>query len=394
MNYLLFDGPERTHLLPLTFTRPVGELRLGILTLKEKWDKYLGVNCSYLTQKYLSKKYPASKAERNILINPAYLPTKKLVQQVKTLSPGQAIVSGKNIIAAYPRKMLSLNISLLNTMEYQQDLLQIVRPYHLFQYNSIALKDDFSLLTRHRESSSISQTNCVISPENIFIEKGARVEFCTINASEGPVYIGQNAVAQEGCLIRGGLALCDKAILRMGTRIYGATTIGPGSKVSGEISNSIITGYSSKGHEGFLGNSVLGEWCNLGAGTNTSNLKNNYGQVKLWNYARSAFENSELQFCGLIMGDHSKSAINTQFNTGTVVGVSANIFEPVFLKNMIPSFTWGIAKEYQLSKSYETAKKAMLRRNIAFNTTDEHILSHIFKETASFRKLFLNSKFF
>ncbi len=394
MNYLLFDGPERTHLLPLTFTRPVGELRLGILTLKEKWDKYLGVKCSYLTQKYLSKKYPISKTEKNILINPAYLPTKTLVQQIKTLSPGQAIISRKNLIAAHTGKTLSFDISLFNTVDYQQDLLHVVRPYHLFQYNSIALKDDFSLLTRHRKSSSISETNRVISPQNIFLEKGATVEFCTLNASEGPVYIGQNAVAQEGCMIRGGLALCDKAVLRMGTRIYGATTIGPGSKVSGEISNSIITGYSSKVHEGFLGNSVLGQWCNLGAGTNNSNLKNSYGQVRLWNYATSTFENSELQFCGLIMGDHSKSAINTQFNTGTVVGVCANIFEPVFSKNMIPSFTWGITKEYRLSKACEVAKKVMLRRNIVFKETDERILSHIFKETDSLRKLFLNSNFF
>ncbi|MFV0238379.1 MAG: GlmU family protein [Flavobacteriales bacterium] len=389
MNYILFDGPERDHLLPLTFTRPVGELRTGILTIKEKWEAHLGLTCSYLTQNYLSDKYPMVDLEDNILINAAFLPTKHLVEQIKNLKEKQALIADHNIIALYTLPEQEIEIENFETIEYPQKLIHIERPFHLFSYNHQTLQDDFNLLTKGRDSQPISNTNQVISPENIFIEEGAEVEFSILNASSGPIYIGKNAKILEGCLIRGGLALCENSQLNMGAKIYGAVTIGPFSKVGGEVNNSVLIGYSNKGHEGFLGNSVLGEWCNLGADTNSSNLKNDYGEVKLWNYSTHKFEKTGLQFCGLIMGDHSKSAINTQFNTGTVVGVCTNIFEAGFPKNIIPSFTWGKSSEYKIVKAQNVAKKVMSRRNIEFNSIDAQILKHIFEETAKSRKLFI-----
>lgn len=389
MNYILFDGPERDHLLPLTFTRPVGELRIGILTIKEKWEIYLGFTCSYLTQDYLAEKYPLVDLDDNILINAAFLPTQQLVDQIKRLKERQALLYNDNIIALYTDPEEEIEIENFEVIEYKENIIHIEHPYHLFTYNSQALQDDFSLITKERSSQAISKTNQVVNPENIFIEEGAEVEFSILNAATGPIYIGKNAKILEGCLIRGGLALCENAQLNMGAKIYGATTIGPFSKVGGEVNNVILTGYSNKGHEGFLGNAVLGEWCNLGADTNNSNLKNDYSEVKLWNYVSQRFEKTGLQFCGLIMGDHSKCAINTQFNTGTVVGVCANIFESGFPKNMIPSFTWGSSSEYKLSKAFDVAQKVMSRRNIPFNQTDVDILQHIFEETTESRKLFI-----
>ncbi len=389
MNYILFDGPEREHLLPLTFTRPVGELRTGILTLKEKWEFYLGSTCSYLTQDYLAKKYPLVDLDHNVLINAAFLPTQDLVDQIKSLKERQALLFEDDIIALYTDPEEEIEIEHFDIIQYEQKLIHIERPYHLFTYNDQSLRDDFRLITEGRVSQPLSKTNRVANPEHIFIEEGAEVEFSTLNASTGPIYIGKNAKILEGCLIRGGLALCEGSQLNMGAKIYGAVTIGPFSKIGGEINNSVLIGYSSKGHEGFLGNSVLGEWCNLGADTNNSNLKNDYSEVKLWNYASKRFEKTGLQFCGLIMGDHSKCAINTQFNTGTVVGVCANIFEAGFPKNMIPSFTWGSSNEYKVSKAFDVAQKVMIRRNVEFTQTDADIMHHIFEQTSEPRKLFI-----
>ncbi len=389
MNFILFDGPERDHLLPLTFTRPVGELRTGILTIKEKWEAHLGLTCSYLTQDYLSDKYPMVDLGNNILINAAFIPTADLVEKIKNLKEQQALLSDDDIIAIYTHPEDEIEIENFDTIQYSEELIHILRPFDLFSYNDKTLEADFKLLTEGRDSQPISNTNRVLAPENIFIEEGAEVEFSILNASKGPIYIGRNAKVLEGCLIRGGLALCDNSQLNMGAKIYGATTIGPHSKIGGEVNNSILIGYSSKGHEGYLGNAVLGEWCNLGADTNNSNLKNDYSEVKLWNFATNKFEKTGLQFCGLIMGDHSKCAINTQFNTGTVVGVCANIFEAGFPKNMIPSFTWGSSSEYRVSKAHNVAEKVMLRRNVTFNEVEAKILEHVFEETAESRTLFI-----
>ncbi|MFV0531312.1 MAG: GlmU family protein [Flavobacteriales bacterium] len=389
MNYILFDGPERDHLLPLTFTRPVGELRIGILTLKEKWEKYLGLTCSYLTQDYLSKKYPLVDLDDNILINASFLPTQHLVDTIKNLKKQEALITDKNIIALYTDPEKEIALKDFKTLEYDKKIIHIERPYHLFTHNQHVLQDDFNLLTQGRNSQPLSKTNQALNPENIFIEEGAEVEFSILNASTGPIYIGKNAKILEGCLIRGGLALCENSQLSMGTKIYGAVTVGPFSKIGGEVNNSVLIGYSNKGHEGFLGNAVLGEWCNLGADTNNSNLKNDYSEVKLWNYATHKFEKTGLQFCGLIMGDHSKCAINTQFNTGTVVGVCANIFESGFPKDLVPSFSWGSSDEFQIKKAFEVMKKVMIRRNIEFTPTDAQILEHIFEQTTQYRKQFI-----
>jgi UDP-N-acetylglucosamine diphosphorylase/glucosamine-1-phosphate N-acetyltransferase len=228
----------------------------------------------------------------------------------------------------------------------------------------------------------------VIRPERVFLEAGASVEYSILNASEGPIYLGKDSLVMEGNLIRGGFALCQNAVVKMGAKIYGPTTVGPYGKVCGEINNSVIFGYSSKGHDGYLGNSVLGEWCNIGADSNNSNLKNNYAKVRLWNYESERFDQTGLQFCGLMMGDHSKTAINTMFNTGTVIGVNCNIYVPGFPRNFVPSFSWGGASgfsEYKPSKAFEAARVMMARRSVDFTTADEEILNHVFEQTRRWR---------
>src|SRR5690606_7840722 len=255
----------------------------------------------------------------------------------------------------------------------------------IFSKNTLAIQADFDLLTKGRQSAAIPDSVFCINRKNIFVEEGARLNFASLNASDGPIYIGKNAEIMEGCTIRGPFALCDSSTLKMQTKIYGGTSIGPHSKVGGEVNNSVIFGYSNKAHDGFLGNSVIGEWCNLGADTNNSNLKNNYAEVKLWDYEKEGFANTGLQFCGLMMGDHSKCGINTMFNTGTVVGVSANIFGSGFPRNFIPSFSWGGSggfTTYNTEKAFEVAKVVMSRRNIEFSDLDAKILVHVVEEKA------------
>ena len=286
--------------------------------------------------------------------------------------------------------MLSLEqAQTLNSIEYQGDYLLLEHPWELFSKNKEILAYDFDLLTRDRVSQSLSDTNTVLGDrDQIFLEEGARVECSILNTQDGPIYIGKNAQIMEGCIVRGGMALCDHAILKMGAKIYGASTFGPYCKVGGEVNNAVLMAYSNKGHEGFLGNSVLGEWCNLGADTNTSNLKNNYAPVRLWNYATEGFAKTGLQFCGLMMGDHSKAGINTMFNTGTVVGVSANIFGSGFPRNFMPSFSWGGASgytEYKTNKAFETARAMMARRGVEFDEAEQSILEEVFQQTEKYR---------
>ncbi len=390
MNYILFDGPVRNALLPFTFTRPVADIRIGILTIREKWEKYLGSTTTTLTEEYLSEKYPMVEMEENVMINASFLPNEKLVSLVSDLKQNQAIFKGENVIAFYTNDTQEeIDFDTYEIFEYNEDCLTVEHTWDIFSKNNDAINDDFYLLTQDRVSQPIPKSINVISPENIFIEEGAKLEFVTLNASSGPIYIGRNAEIMEGSLIRGPFALGDDSIVKMGSKIYGATTIGPFCKVGGEINNSVVFGYSSKGHDGFLGNAVLGEWCNIGADTNNSNLKNNYEEVKLWNYETEGFTKTGLQFCGLIMGDHSKCAINTMFNTGTVVGVSANIFGSGFPRNFIPSFTWGGASGYTTyitKKAFETAKLAMARRHVEFDEIEAKILEHVFEETKKWRK--------
>ncbi|WP_273568991.1 GlmU family protein [Maribacter halichondriae] len=389
MNYILFDGSVRNALLPFTFTRPVADIRIGILTIREKWEQYLGNTTSTITEEYLSEKYPMVEMDENVLINASFLPNKKLVDLIEGLKENEAIFQGEEVIAFFTRETQEeVDFSTYEQIEFEEEVLRIEYTWDIFSKNGEALQADFDLLTAGRKSAPISKTNTLIHPENIFAEEGAIVEHSILNATEGPIYLGKNSEVWEGNLIRGAFALCEKAVVKMGAKIYGPTTIGPHGKVCGEISNSVIFGYSSKGHEGYLGNAVLGEWCNIGADSNNSNLKNNYAKVRIWNYATESFEQTGLQFCGLMMGDHSKSAINTMFNTGTVIGVNCNIYVPGFPRNFVPSFSWGGASgfsTYHTSKAFEAAKVMMARRGVEFDDKEARILEHVFELTKKWR---------
>ena len=395
MNYILFDDQSRNNLLPLTFMRPVADIRIGILTIREKWEKYLKTKTSSLTEAYLSTKFPIVKAENNILINGSVCPNADLVDEIKNLKPNQALVTDDSIIALnVSDKDLSdsgeMDISGIDEFTTKSPILQISELYDIFWKNGEAIKHDFKLLTAKRKSEKLSTTNRVVAEENIFVEKGAKVEFAILNASTGPIYIGKDAEIMENSVVRGPLALCDNAVLKMSSKIYGPTTIGPYSKVGGEVNNSVFFGYSNKAHDGFLGQSVIAEWCNLGADTNTSNLKNSYDQIKLWNYTQKSFVETGLQFCGLIMADHSKSGINTMFNTGTVVGVNANVFGPGYQRNFIPSFSWGGTygyKIFDIRKAMQVAQAMFSRREIEFGEVEKEILINVFDQTATNRNL-------
>ncbi|SDS64726.1 UDP-N-acetylglucosamine diphosphorylase/glucosamine-1-phosphate N-acetyltransferase [Formosa sp. Hel1_31_208] len=390
MNYILFDGPARNNLLPFTYTRPVADIRVGILTIREKWETFLGSTCTTLTEAYLSEKYPMVELEENVMINASYLPNQELIELIKNIKENQAVFHGEDVIAFYTTDSQDeVNFESYEAIEYDNASLKIEHTWDVFAKNGEAIKADFELLTKDRTSQPISKTNNILGAEHIFIEKGASLEFVTLNANSGPIYIGKDAEIMEGSMIRGPFALCEYATVKLGAKIYGPTTIGPYSKVGGEVNNSVIFGYSNKGHDGFLGNSVIGEWCNLGADTNNSNLKNNYAEVRLWDYESEGFARTGLQFCGLMMGDHSKCGINTMFNTGTVVGVSANIFGSGFPRNFVPSFSWGGSsgfKTYLTKKAFEVAEVVMQRRNIEFTDKDKAILEQVFEHTKKWRK--------
>ncbi|MBB6611263.1 GlmU family protein [Pontibacter sp. Tf4] len=398
MNIILFDDPViRQSLLPLTFTRPVAYIRTGILTIAEKWQELTRQVASSLTQNYLSAKFiPYFDSTHNCYINGAVIPTVELIEQMKGLSFGESYWQGDTLIAFNGGGAQIDNLDELQEKAQQSKklaldagVLMIREVWEIFVHNGREIRSDFKLLTKDRKSQPVNDKHTIVYNEaNIFIEEGAKIRAAVLNAEDGPIYIGKDAQVQEGALIKGPFALCEGSHVNMGGKMRGDVTVGPHSKVGGEISASVILGYSNKGHDGFLGNSVLGEWCNLGADTNTSNLKNNYAQVKLWNYSKGGFKNTGQQFCGLIMGDHSKCGINTMFNTGTVVGVSANIFGSGFPRNFIPSFSWGGAagfETFQLRKVYEVAEKVMERRQKVLDDTEKAILTEIFNQTQPYR---------
>jgi UDP-N-acetylglucosamine diphosphorylase/glucosamine-1-phosphate N-acetyltransferase len=390
MNYILFDGDVRNALLPFTYTKPVADIRIGILTIREKWESYLGLTTTTITEEYLEEKYPMVELEKNILINASFLPTKNLVKKIKELSKNEAIFKGEDVIAFYTSdSQEDINFDDYKQIELEETILQIKNTWDIFSLNAEALQQDFDLIKEGRTSQPIPEGTRYINKENIFIEEGAEINFAILNASKGPIYIGKDAVVLENSAVQGPFAMCEKAVLKMGAKIYGATTLGPFCKVGGEVNNSVLFAYSSKGHDGYLGNSVIGEWCNLGADTNNSNLKNNYAEVKLWNYDTGSFAKTGLQFCGLMMGDHSKCGINSMFNTGTVIGVSTNLFGSGFLRNFVPSFSWGGASgftEYKTNKVFEVAEIVMKRKDIIFDDKEQKILEHIFEETKKYRK--------
>ena len=395
MNIILYDTNVWEELLPITFTRPVSDIRIGILKIFEKWQYFVNEQISYFTKNYLQKKFPLIIEEKNLIINSSILPDKNIVDELLRIPLNEAFFYEETFLAAFLDK--SATIEFLNTGNCKKQNKFYNKPQMLehfcdiFTKNSEQLFNDFQLLTKGRKSQPLSETNIYIgSLDYIFIEKGAVVEGSIFNTKEGPIYIGKDAEVMENCAIRGPFALCEHSTVKMGAKIYGPTTIGPYSKVGGEINNSVILGYSNKAHDGFLGNSVIGEWCNLGADTNNSNLKNNYDIVKMWNYPKAKFISTGLQFAGLIMGDHSKCGINTMFNTGTVVGVSCNLFGDGYHRNFVPSFSWGGPQGYtlyQFDKAIETAKRVMKRRNIEMSEIDIEILKNVYNLTEKFRNL-------
>lgn len=389
MNYILFDGNVRTQLLPFTYTRPVADIRVGILTIREKWEHQLGSTTSTITEDYLSERWPMVEFEENILINASYLPSDNLVEIIKGMKENQALFDEDIAIAFYVKEGEEVDFDTYDCIQYTApDILKIEHSWDIFSKNADAITRDFEMLTRDRISAPIPKNVTTINEAAIFIEEGAKVYYSHLNAEAGPIYIGKEAEVMEGALIRGPFALCNHGTIKMAAKIYSGTTVGPYCKVGGEVNNTVFMAYSSKGHDGFLGNSVLGEWCNIGADSNNSNLKNNYAPVKLWDYETGRFANTGLQFCGLMMGDHSKCGINTMFNTGTVIGVATNIFGSGFPRNFVPSFSWGGASgfvKHLPKKAFETAKIAMARRSIDLTAQDEAILNHVFEETKQYR---------
>lgn len=389
MNIILGEFGNHLAFLPLTFTRSVADVRCGIFTLRERWLFFLNQSISVHTEEYLQKKYTLKFSDKNIYINALVIPDQILVEKILSLDDDECLVTKDNKIIAYT--FFDKDFEKLSrkhkTLNYNPLFLSKITD--IFTLNGELIKYDFELLTKGRKSAELSSTNVVFGKYPIFVEEGCIVECATFNTTEGPIYLGKNSVVMEGANIRGPFALCEKSEIKMGAKIYSNTTIGPVCKVGGEVNNVVFFANSNKAHDGFLGNSVIGEWCNLGADTNNSNLKNNYAEVKLWNYEKERFLNTGLQFCGLIMGDHSKSGINTMFNTGTVVGVSANIFGAGFPRNFIPSFSWGGHEkliEYKLETAFEVMEKVMSRRNVKLSDLDKEIYNHIFSITAKFRR--------
>ena len=394
MTLIFFDDYARETLLPLTFTRPVSEIRIGILTIGEKWKKYLKTDkTSCITSDYLQQKYPFSFSSDNLFINGSVCPDEGLLEAVDKLKDGQALVKDEILIAAKLGKADIDQFDVhqykgLDNITYKDNITRIVYPEQIFAFNEAEIRKDFKLITSGRTSASISATNTVIGDE-IFAEEGAEAECSIFNTKTGPVYLGRDTQVMENSTVRGAFALCEGSQLKIGAKIYSGTTIGPHCRVGGEVNNAVIQAYSSKAHDGYLGNAVVGEWCNIGADSNNSNLKNTYADVKLWSYQKDSFRNTGLLHCGLIMGDHSKCAINTMFNTGTVAGVGANIFGAGFPRNFIPDFSWGGAQGlsvYSLNKMFETAAKVYERRGRTFDDTEKAILTKVFELTQKYRR--------
>ena len=381
MKIQLVDGKHRDHLLPLTYTRPVAQLRCGILTIAEKYQKR-GFEVGYETEDYLQEKFPS--VQHDILVSGSVCPTNSFIDAITSLTEGQALIQDDQLLAF---KGVNWADTPTEIFPFNDVLNLIIRPWDIWTKNAAEMNIDFDVLTKDRFSAPIDSSNTVFG-DRIFLEEGARVKASILNATSGPIYLARNAEVMEGSIVRGGLALGAHSALKLGTKVYGATTLGPHCKVGGEINNSVILGYSNKGHDGFLGNSAIGEWCNLGADTNNSNLKNNYDEVKAWSYVDGRFSKTGEQFCGLIMGDHSKSGINTMFNTGTVVGVSANVYGAGFPRNFIPSFTWGGPQgttEYMIKKALDTANRMMQRRGLQVDDVERTILEKVYADSAKYR---------
>lgn len=389
MQNILFDDPnDWQNLLPLTFTRSISDIRIGITTVREKWQHYLGKSPGVFTTNYLQSKYPLDRGySQSLYFNGSVIPDSKLVSEIFNLSFNQKLVKNNIVIAAYAEhddaktlEELEDFFKPLKAIEYKGEFMKINRPWDIFKFNGECIKNDFEILAKGKPSQQLSDTNLIIGGHRVYVEPGVKAEAVVFNTTEGPIYLGKNSEVMEGVLIRGPFVLGEGAVLKMGAKIYGPTTIGPFCKVGGEVNNSVFFGYSNKAHDGFIGNSVIGEWCNIGADSNNSNLKNNYGNVKVYNYITEKEVDTGLQFCGLIMSDHSKCGINTMFNTGTVVGVGANVFDGGFPPKMVRSFAWGGKQgfeKYDLTKFLDTVEQVMKRRNVILDEGEREILTYI-----------------
>ena len=391
-NIILFDSAHTKDLWPLTATRPVGELRIGILTIREKWAKRLDAQVSYKTADYLEKKYPLHIEEDNLVIDASVMPNEELIYLIGCLNTNQYITHQNRFVAAKLNKR-QVEAFIQDGSKNTNNALELINCrrvqnlWEIFSYNELELKDDFELLTKDKTSIELHSSNTHFGSQ-LFIEEGAKIRASILNSETGPIYISKNAEIMEGSMIRGPFFLGENAQVKMGAKIYGATTIGPGCRVGGEINNSVFYANSNKAHDGFIGNAVIGEWCNIGADSNNSNLKNNYEIVKIWNYPTQRFVSTGNLFCGLMMGDHAKCGINTMFNTGTVVGVGANVFGDGFPRQYIADFSWGGNSgftTFKLDKFFETAKTVMSRRNQELSEIDRDIIKHIFETTAAYR---------
>ncbi len=390
MNTILSDSGLHNAFKPLSWTRPIAEMRTGILTNKERWQKILNTEISILTEKYLQEKWSLKTDTENLIIHAGLMPDDNIIKAVKGLKKGCLTYKGKVLARICDESQLleTSENTCKDITEYPNHCLIIENTWDIFTNAGKMIDFDFNLITKGRQSQAISKTNTVLGNHPIFLEEGATVEASVLNTTNGAIYIGKDAEIMEGSQIRGPFSMGEHSVVKMGAKIYGPTILGQHVKVGGELNNVVIFGYSNKAHDGFLGNSVIGEWCNLGADTNNSNLKNNYAPVRLWNYETKGFKKTGLQFCGTIMGDHSKCGINTMLNTGTVIGVNCNIYGAGFPRNFVPSFSWGGAGGYivyQTNKAFDVAKTVMARRNIELSDTDKAILSHIFEETKQYR---------
>lgn len=388
MNVVLFDDPViRGQLLPLTFTRPVGSLRVGIMTIAEKWKVRLGAEVSFSTQQYLAEKFPAVITSDNYWINGALCPDEAFISVLRVLKPNDAIEKNGRILAVRTADDEVPEVITGTVHSYPSDVVLIDHPWKVFNQNGPQLRTDFELITKGRTSYPVNDKATVVYNEaNVFIEEGVTLKAAILNAENGPIYLARNSQVQEGAIIRGPFCLGERSIVNMGGKMRGDTTIGPDCKIGGEVANSVVYGFSNKAHDGYLGNSVIGEWCNLGADANTSNMKNNYDIVRLWSHVAKEPISTGLYFCGLIMADHSKAGINTMFNTGTVVGVNCNVIGGGFPPNFIPSFSWAGETTYDIEKAIATAERAMGRRNHKITSSDRSILREVFAQTASDRK--------
>lgn len=373
MKIQLDDNGKHLEFAPLTLTRPVGDLRVGILTNAKRWKLLMPeAEISFATEDFLQSKFP--KTDGAIKVNACVIPNQNIVDLIRTMGENNTLVGNEGWIAqSGDEDVVSIVIKIDDTP------ITLEKRWDLFEKNGEILKQDFDLITKGRTTVQLSSTNTIIGDPNlIFLEEGAIIEAVTLNTKSGPIYIGKNAEVMEGALLRGPIAMCENSVFKMGAKAYGPTTLGPFCKVGGEVTNVIFQAYSNKGHDGFLGNSLIGEWCNIGADTNSSNLKNNYGKVKTYSYQGGGLIQTNVQFMGLVMGDHSKCGINTMFNTATVVGVSSNVFGAEFPAKFISSFTWGIGSEkYNFDKAIESANNMMERRGTSLSEAEISILKYI-----------------